>query len=191
MSERRIYRGVHASYHWLTSTEDYGGTLLRLFPEIVVGRYVAVTCIDGGILRLGESQRATGWESRAGIAYSRKIHSAAEITHQVDGPDAPGYDEFYVFEDTCDLGERVQGNIFLEAFAPAAGRTAVFVTWASFVLHDSSPSVKSLVDLFWPQLERLKPESYIADGNQCLTVVTKKPELLDRIHQRFASIPLS
>jgi hypothetical protein len=47
MDERQIHRGMHASYHWLTSTEDYSGTLLQVCPEIVVGRYVAVTSADG------------------------------------------------------------------------------------------------------------------------------------------------
>ena len=190
MDQGQIYRGVHGSYHWLTSTEDYSGTLLRVCPGIVVGRYVAVTSTDSGILRLSEAERAGGWHSRHGIAYSPKIHSAAYIPHQVDGPDAPGYDEFYIFETPFDLGERSEGNLFLEAFAPAPGRTVVFVNWPAFVLHDPDPNVQSLITLFWPQLERIQPESYI-DGRDYLTFVSKRVELVDCLHERLASAPLN
>jgi hypothetical protein len=189
MDERQLYRGIHGSYHWLTSTEDYSGTLLRVCPEIVLGRYVAVTSTDSGILRLSEAERASGWHSRQGIAYSPKIGFAADIPHQVDGPDAPGYDEFYVFENPCELGERSQGNLFLEEFAPAPGRTIVFVNWAAFQLHDPDPAVQALVSLFWPQLERIQPESYIADGQDCLTFVSRRPELVDCLQERLASAP--
>lgn len=189
MDERQIHRGIHGSYHWLTSTEGYSGTLLRVCPEIVVGRYVAVTSTDSGVLRLSEEQQAAGWESRNGIAYSQRIDSTAEIPHQRHGPEAPGFDEFYVSQSPLDLGERSQGNIFLEAFAPMPGRTVVFVNWPAFVLHDPDRSVQTLLDLFWPQLERLQPESYVADTRECLTFVSKRLELAERLHTQLASIP--
>ncbi|MDQ2842407.1 MAG: hypothetical protein M3Y72_15450 [Acidobacteriota bacterium] len=109
------------------------------------------------------------------------------MPHQFHGPGVPGYDEFYVFDAPCDLGERSQGNIFLEPFAPAPGRTAVFVSWFAFVLHDPDPAVKSLVDLFWPQLERLRPESYIVDGRECLTFVSRKEAFVELLYRRLSA----
>jgi hypothetical protein len=38
--------------------------------------------------------------------------------------------------------------MFLEQFAPAPGRTFVFVSWASFVLHNADAAVQTWVDLF-------------------------------------------
>ncbi len=35
----------------LTSTEDYSGSILRICPEVFINRYVAVTCVDGGVMR--------------------------------------------------------------------------------------------------------------------------------------------
>jgi hypothetical protein len=153
-----MHIGKYDCFYWLTSTEDYSGTILEVCPEVVLGRYLAVTSVDGGVMRLTESQLAAGWEVRRGIGYSLKLDRVGDVPHQLDGPDAPGYDELYTFEDRCDLGERSQGNIFLEQFAPAPGRTAVFVSWSSFVLHSSDPNVQPLLDLFWPQLWRLNPE---------------------------------
>ncbi|HEY3455634.1 MAG TPA: hypothetical protein VGK64_13600 [Bryobacteraceae bacterium] len=185
MNERRIYRGSHGEYHWLTSTEDYSGTLLRLCPEIVIDRYVAVTSVDSGVLRLRDEDLARGWRTHGGIGYSPLIRDSEEVPHQYDGPDALGYDEFYVFGSPCGLGERMHGNLFEEQFAPAPGRVVVFVSLAAFVLHDPKPAVESLLELFWPQLERLRPESYVADGTQCLTFVSRRKELVKRLHERL------
>jgi hypothetical protein len=182
---KEILTGSHMGYDWLTSTEDYTGTLLKLCPEVFINRHLAVTCIDGGAGWLLRHQLPAAWEARGGIAYSPKLDRVEDIPHQLDGPDGPGYDELYTFEQGCDLGERLQGNIFLEQFAPAAGRTAVFVTWAGFILHDANPNVFS--DLFWPQLHRLHPESYIADGGECLTFVCRNRDLFDLVHDRLKS----
>lgn len=77
--------------------------------------------------------------------------------------------------------------MFLEQFAPAPGRTVIFVSYLSFVLHSPDSVVQTLVDCFWPQLQRLKHESYIADGNECLTFISRNNELFDVVHNRLMS----
>jgi hypothetical protein len=188
MDKRLIYTGSQGEYFWLTSTEDYGGTLLRVCPEIVIDKYLAVTSVDGGMSWLTDGRLARGWRTHQGVGYSPRIGSIEEVPHQYDGPDAAGYDEFYVFASPCDLGERIQDNIFLEQFAPAPGRVVVFVGWASFTLHDPGQA-QDLVALFWPQLLRLQPESYVADGDKCLTFISRKKELVERLHERLVAQP--
>jgi hypothetical protein len=183
MDETVIRQGRHNGYQWLTSTEHYSGTLLRVCPEVFIDRYLAITCVDGGSRSIHDIDNVAGWEIRNGIGYSPKLDHVTDIPHQIDGPDGPGYDEFYIFESPRDLGERVQGNIFLEPFAPAPGRTAVFVSWAAFVLYGSN----DIVDLFWPQFERLHPESFIADGSACLTFVTRNNLLFELVRERLAA----
>jgi hypothetical protein len=184
MDDTAIQQGRRNGYQWLTSTEHYSGTLLKACPEIFIDRYLAITCIDGGTRCLQAIDNVPGWETRQGIAYSPKLDRVTEIPHQVDGSDGPGYDEFYTFERECDLGKRVSDNIFLEPFAPAPGRTAVFVTWAAFLLYGSN----DLVDLFWPQLQRIQPESYIADGSECLTFVSRNQLLFELVHERLSAL---
>lgn len=186
MAEGLISRGAEGDYHWLTSTEDYSGTLLRICPEIVLNRYVAVTSIDSGIPKLTESHIAAGWTSRQDVAYSPLLQSAEDIPHQVDGLEDAGYDEFYVFDSPPDLGQRTKGNIFTPEGAPAPGRIVEFVSWFAFVLHDQNEH--TIVDLFWPQLHRVRPESYVADGRECLTFVSRRLELVDLLHQRLLAL---
>jgi len=178
-----LRRGINGGYFWLTSAEAYSGTLLRLCPEIVVGKYLAVTSVDSGILRLADEDLARGWRTRGGIGYSPMIRSSEEVPHQYDGPDVVGYDEFYVFASPHDLGERTKENIFSEEFAPGADRLIEFVSWGAFVLHDPDPIAQHVARLFWKQLFRLQPESYVADGDECLTFVSRKKELVERLHE--------
>jgi hypothetical protein len=187
MDDMEFHQGSRAGYYWLTSREDYSGSILRACPEVFVDRYLVVTCVDGGAVRLSPNQFTAGWEIRRGIGYSPRLACIDDVPHQIDGRNAPGYDEFYTFEAPCDLGERSEGNMFLEQFAPAPGRTVVFVQWMSFVLHSPDSAVQTLVDLFWPQLLRLEPESYIADGTECLTFVSRNKELFDLVHDRLTS----
>ena len=59
--------GSEGSYEWLVTDEDFD--LLKLCPEIVVGKYVAVTSIDSSQLIPTDKETAAGWQSRARIAY--------------------------------------------------------------------------------------------------------------------------
>jgi len=98
--------GSHGDYEWLV-TEHTLGDLLRLCPEIVLGKHIAVTSLDSGPLSLSEQEKAAGWESRKGIAYSPKLTGVENLPHDL-------FDEWYVFENPKDLGELAdpQTNIF-------------------------------------------------------------------------------
>jgi len=88
------------------------GNLLRLCPELVLHRYLAVTSYDSGIRRLTAEECDSGWQSRGDIVYSPLIESIDRLLCQRDGPDCPCYDEWYVFDTPRDLGQIVHGNIF-------------------------------------------------------------------------------
>jgi hypothetical protein len=52
-----FYVGQRGEYHWLTAGDDvYMGTIVGRCPEIVMGRYLAVTSIDSGEPWLTERQ---------------------------------------------------------------------------------------------------------------------------------------
>jgi len=62
--------GVHGEYEWLAS-EHCLDDLLKLCPEIVLGKYIAVTSVDSGHYFPTAKELAAGWESRSGIAYPK------------------------------------------------------------------------------------------------------------------------
>ena len=145
--------GTQGLYEWLVTDQQVD--LLQMCPDIVMGKYVAITSIDSGALPLTEQQRNTGWESRNQIAYSSKVQDLKDLPRD-------GYDEWYVFANPFDLGRsHLQENVFK---APQeAGHVNVFVNYGCFAFD--SADTKDLSDLLWHQIERIRPESYLADGD--------------------------
>jgi hypothetical protein len=145
--------GSNGTYEWLVvADEDFD--LLEVCPEIVLGNYVAVTSIDSDAYILNEHEKTAGWNSRGKIAYSPQILKAEDV------PRSPGpYDEWYVFAHPVDLGSsHLAENIFDVPQAP--DHVSVFVNYGGFAFDRPD----ELTELFWRQMEWIRPESYIANG---------------------------
>src|SRR3954470_18002598 len=97
--------GIQGEQLWLSSTELTLDDLPEVCPQIVAGKYVAITSFDSGSLVPTQEEKALGWEYRAGVAYSPRITSPDILPHD-------GYDEWYVSKEQFDLGELKTGNIF-------------------------------------------------------------------------------
>jgi hypothetical protein len=156
--------GSHGTYEWLVTDEEFD--LLHFCPEIVVGKYVAITSIDSGHLRPTDKETAAGWQSRAKIAYSPKIENAQDVPHE-------GFDEWYIFGTPTDLGtSHLAENIF--EVPHEHGHVSVFVNYG-FALHPPERADKNIITLFWQQITRIRPESYVADNDYLTFVSGNKP----------------
>jgi hypothetical protein len=145
--------GSHSQYEWLVTDEHFD--LLQICPEVVLGKYVAITSIDSGPLVLSESETAAGWRNRGKIAYSPKVENPRDLPRA-------GWDEWYIFDDHApDLGtSHIEENIFEVPQQPL--QVSVFVNYR-LALHQ--PEMKDLATLFWEQIARIRPESYLADND--------------------------
>jgi len=182
-----IYTGARGDYRWLTSTEQYMGALVQHCPEVLLRRYLVVTAVDSGTPWLTDRQRAGGWELRSGMAYSREISSIDELFYQRDGDDVPGYDEWYFFSTPpSHLGEIFNGNPFVPENKPRPGKLIVFVGWAAFVLHETT-GADTINEMFWQQLDWVRPDFYVSDGRDNLTFVSKHEEVFDLVYERLRS----
>lgn len=159
--------GSEGCYDWLVTDQQFD--LLRLCPQIVLGKYVAITSIDSGPLEPTEKEAMAGWQSRGKIAYSPQVQSVEEI------PSA-GWDEWYIFDKPVDLGlSHLAENIFEVPHEP--GHISDFVNYG-FALQP--PARAKLAYLFWPQIDRIRPESYVAD-NDYLTFVSANKDLFSSV----------
>ncbi len=167
--------GSQGSYGWLVTDDNFD--LLQLCPEIVLGKYVAVTSIDSGQLIPTDKETAAGWQSRAKIAYSPKIETAQDLPHG-------GWDEWYIFNSPTDLGtSHLAENIF--EVPQEQGHVSVLVNYG-FTLHPPERS-KNLATLFWEQLARIRPESYVAD-NDYLTFVSMNKSLFASVRDAVKAL---
>ena len=171
--------GSHGPFQWLTTGQHDLGTVLKLCPQAFLGKYVAVTSFDSGPLVTNDEALSLGWQTRNDIAYSPEIKSVEKLPYGNCG----GFDEWYVFDAPADLGRVLEGNIFETTLQP--GQVAVFVNYGGFGFH--TPVMKDLVDLFWPQLEQISPESYVADGD-LLNFVSRDKDLFMAVREVLGSL---
>lgn len=161
--------GSHGSYFWLASDQHCLDDLIEICPQAFSGKYLAVTSLDSGPLFLTDEEKQNGWQSRNEIAYSPRVQSPQELRRD-------GFDEWYVFEASKDLGSVRHGDFESH---PTPGLIRVFVNYGDFAPHDSG----GFIDLFWEQLDQIQPQSYVADGNAFLTFVTRDKLLFDAVRK--------
>jgi hypothetical protein len=185
----RIYTGTRGQYHWLTSIGQHMGAVVQFCPDVVLGRYLAVAATDGGVPSLTDAQRAAGWQLRSGIAYSQRVSTIDELFYQRDGNDCPGYDEWYLFDTPPQqLGEIISGNPLIEDNKPRPGRLVVLVGWVgSFVLHGTHAASQTINEMFWQQLDWIRPDVYVSDGRDNLTFVCQNLPLFESVRERLGA----
>lgn len=88
------------------------------------------------------------------IAFSRRIESLRQLPQG-------GFDEWYIFREPARFEE-----------------VEVFVNYEKFTLREESAGDGAMQDRFWEQVNRLRPESFLADGFP-LVVVTANPSVAD------------
>jgi len=166
--------GSQGLYEWLVTDQEFD--LLQLCPEVVLGKYIAITSIDSGPLVPTDKEKAAGWESRGQIAYSPKLESVESLPRA-------GWDEWYIFGSPTDLGTSHLGENVFEV-PQERGHVSVLVNYG-FALHD--PELKDLATLFWQQIEWIRPESYIADGDY-LNLVSMNKTLFARVRDAVKAL---
>ena len=160
-ADHLLETGTSDRYQWLVSTDRHFD-VLECCPDIVLGKYVAITSFDSGPLRLTEGQKSAGWVSQGGIAYSPKIQDFNIVPQAY-------FSELYVFSEPKDLGALADPlkNIF-ESEA-RQGQVRAFVNY-DFGFHD--PEYVDLAQVFWQQLGWMKAEAYLAENDYVIFVTT-------------------
>jgi hypothetical protein len=172
--------GVHGDYQWLVA-DCALDELVRLCPAVVLGRFLAVISRDSGPLHLSEEELALGWESRLGIAYSPKIS-------QIDGlPYDVGYEEWYVLDEPRDIGPMLAKK--KSPFERAKDSRELF----TYVNCHMGPSDKDevVLEMFWRDVCRIAPLSYLSDNACQTTLVTADSDLFAAAHSALSAFVLS
>jgi len=156
----KVTAGVHGDYEWLASAHCIDD-LLTFCPEIVLGKYLAVTSADSGHYFPTAEELSAGWENRNGIAYSPKVEDVEALPRE-------GWDEWYVFDDPADLGGMAarESNPFVASLSP--GEVYAFVNYDDLGLHRPD----SIASYFWKQFDWIRPRSYIAESGHYLVVIS-------------------
>lgn len=143
------FTGKRGDYFWVEWRDDFLSDLLSAFPQLVLGKYLVNTSFDSGSLTLAPEEIEQGWRKHNKLALSPPISDVAYIPKDQ-------YDEWYVFT------------------SPATFENyEVFVNYGGFSLESSD--FAEFQERFWRQLERLVPETFLAEGDNLICVTRNEP----------------
>lgn len=159
-----VYVGSQGQYSWIEfewNAEELP-TLIKEFPQLLVGRYVAITSHDSGPMPLDDHDLGRGWSVSNGVAVSPRIRNSEDIPHTC------GWDEWWTFVD--EPAEITP----MEAFINNSAFTLVDPPIRNEGLEDEaalqylSRQQRRWQDAFWSQIARVGAEAYLADGERLL-----------------------
>lgn len=173
--------GIHDEYEWL-ECEHCLDDLLSLCPEIVLGKFVAVTSVDSGHYFPTQEELDAGRERRNGIAYSPRVKKVEILPQE-------GYDEWYVFEERFDLGGMAarESNPFEASLGP--GEVYAFVNFNNLGLH--LPDTQGIAPYFWKQFDWIRPLSYVAESGDYLIVISSDKKLFATAREALTALDSS
>ena len=151
---------------------------LALCPWVVKGKHLAITAVDSGAFAPSESDRAAGWTTSGDIAYSPRLESLEALPDGSCCRGCSGCDEWYLFATAPGpLGAICGANIF--EIPIARPNVFQFINFVGFRISD--PRMDAISDLFWKQMEWIRPVSYLGDGNRGLVFVSSDEDCFSRV----------
>jgi hypothetical protein len=138
--------GRRGAYLWIVWDSQFMDELVQAVPQVVVGKFVIITSFDSGPFVPSQEETGRGWRLQSGLAYSPQIKTPDDLPHDQ-------YDEWYIY--SCKK----------EIHSPE-----VFINFSGFQLKYYAAEIElhGLLERFWLQMEKLQPESYLAEGGSLI-----------------------
>jgi hypothetical protein len=138
--------GRRGAYQWIVWNSQFLGELVSTVPQIAVGKFVIITSFDSGPFVPPEDMTNRGWVLKSGLAYSPQIDRAEDLPHD-------RYDEWYIYPSHKEIDP-----------------PEIFINYGAFRLRYYAADIElhGLLERFWLQMERLQPESYLAEGDSLI-----------------------
>jgi hypothetical protein len=153
-----MFTGKRNEYGWVEWEwrSRFLTDLLPVFPQLVIGQYLVNTSFDSGSLSLSPEEINRGWHKHNDLALSPVIKDVSEIPYC-------HYSEWYVFSSPVTFDDYES-----------------FINYGGFSLE--LLEFRELQERFWQQLERLAPETFLAEGDN-LICVTRDMNLFNLLSQ--------
>lgn len=143
--------GQQGNYKWLEMAYPSVWDLLKVAPQIVTDKYVSITR-DANSVELSSEEIKQGWRNHGPmdeLVISPLIAAVNQLPHNP-------WEEWYVFAEPTEIKDY-----------------EVFVSQNGFsLIADTSAWVIQALEKFWSQIERVGPESYLADTDYLIWVTT-------------------
>ena len=153
--------GTRDGYTWQENEGDMAA-LLAANPDVVKGRYLAITATDSPF----PFALPNGWRATGGILYTPRIEGIEALRPALfSGGCCDGqyrFPEAYVFDAPPALSPLCEDNVFVAGVGPKH----VFRLSAT-------DAMKDVTDLLWAQIAWMRPRAYIAAGEGRAYFITR------------------
>jgi len=173
--------GQTGQYRWLATARYVLHDLLEACPEAVLGKCLVVSSFDSGPLVPTPTELEKGWLVHGRLAVMPRVAAIGELPHDL-------YDEWYIFASPTMpeiVGTFVNyGGFTLRPLSVAEeferARNSVGGMVDLKMIQQEADKQQGLIDSFWAQMERVRPESYISDGDN-LIFASSDSKLFERV----------
>ncbi|GAL01283.1 hypothetical protein JCM19275_1321 [Nonlabens ulvanivorans] len=173
------YAGKTLDYFWVefSSTEFDLISLVEQIPNLLIGKYLAIICFDGGIFVPTEEERLRGWNKIKQVSFSPILTKA-----ELKGPIFENHDQWCLFETKSEIESMtdfVNYGMFtlknrdfeLDNIDP---------TWDKVALKNDLNQTEKLLRKFWLEMKELNPDNFILNGDNFI-YCSKNEKEIERI----------
>ena len=165
--------GKYSEYYWLVSAETLW-SLPNAVKKYHSGFRLGITSFDSGPINPNDAEIEKGWISQNGVMISPPLSDGIEIPYDQ-------YDEWYLARDLSIVASKLEVFVNYGGFSlvpPEESYQDFDPTWERGTLDFLIP----IQERFWQQMMKLKPETYVAMGDNEV-VVSKNRDFINYVHQ--------
>jgi hypothetical protein len=179
--------GQMDKFQWLESPTFDISEVIKHCPEVLVGKFVVISCCDSGPLQLSPEEIGKGWSQHGELAITSRLTDLFDLPFDNN-------DEWYVLP---------------EFRVPQIADT--FVNYDLFRLSDADQYVQNVISsvgdqadvlgakiiadriaeqqvVFWHQMRECDAESYIADGHVSFRFVSQNADYFEKVKTAILNV---
>jgi hypothetical protein len=167
-----MFHGVQGDYRWLETSAHEIYDVLQVCPAVVASKHIVITSFDSGPLQPTHEEIGRGWRVYGRSVYIPVGENVSTIPFEI-------FDEWYIFSaEAPERDYKIFVNYDWFTLGPAQ---------AVYSRNGTAFDLKRMQRWFWQEMERIRPESYLACGNR-LKFVSRQPEQFNQVLRGLSSL---
>ena len=169
-----MFHGFNGDYRWLESVSHSMEDVMRVCPDVAIGKSWAVTSFDQEKLRAVAGENLESWQVSGSALLIPPVTDISQVPCQV-------FSELFTFAGAVPQHnfQTFIGNDWFTLGPAAANRAQARNIW----------DFKRMQRLFWQEMEAAAPESYVAAG-QRLIFATRNPSYFTVVLRGLSGAPI-
>ncbi|WP_339841372.1 hypothetical protein [uncultured Maribacter sp.] len=170
------YAGKTLDYFWIEfrSTEFDLISLVEQLPNLLIGKYLAIICFDGGTFIPTDEEKLRGWNKLNDVSFSPIL-----TKEELSGPIFETQDQWCLFENKTEIKsmtDYVNYGMFTLKDRNSELMT-IDPTWDKSALNEEINHTEKFQRKFWLELIKLNPYNLILNGDNFIYCTKNEKEI--------------